>query len=176
MARFLVVALCAHSLFAAGTTVLFDPSTPQTGPFPTDFLTLPDPVQKSGVRIDIPVPDCTSQYASCQEAALADQLDGFSIRARLRVRFSGPVKTATLPGGIFLVALDNITQDEPGINSPGDRASIDQPVYDPSTNTLYAKPNNVLDQHRRYALVVTDAVKDAAGASVISDAAYVACL
>lgn len=176
MARLLVVALFARALFAAGTTVLFDPSTPDTGPFPTDFLTLPDPVQKSGLRVNIPVPDCTSQYTACQEAGLADQLDGFSIRARVRVRFSGPVNTATLPSGIFLVALNNVTQDEPGINSPGDRIPIDQPVFDPSTNTLYAKPNNVLDQHRRYALIVTDAVKDAAGASVIPDGAFVQCL
>jgi len=176
MRRLLVVALFARSLAAAGTTVLFAPSTPETGPFPTDFLTVPDPVQKSGLPVDIPVPDCASEYTACQEAGLADQLDGFSIRARVRVRFSGAVNTATLPGGIFLVALDNLTGDEPGINKTGDRIPIDQPVYDPATNTLYAKPNNVLDQHRRYALVVTDAVKDAAGASVIPDGAYLACL
>src|SRR6476646_4959977 len=109
MMRFLVLALAARSLVAAGTTVLFDPSTPETGPFPTDLLTLPDPAQKSGVRVDIPVPDCGQQYTSCQEAALADQLDGFSIHARVRVRFSGPVNPATLRDGIFLVALDNIT-------------------------------------------------------------------
>jgi len=176
MLRLLAVALLARSLAAAGTTVLFDPSTPETGPFPTDFLTLPDPLQKSGLRIDIPVPDCASQYTACQEAGLADQLDGFSIRARVRVRFSADVNTATLPGGVFLVALDNLTTDEPGIYKPGDRIPIDQPVYDPSTHTLYAKPNNVLDQHRRYALVVTDAVKDTSGAAVASDAAYLACL
>ena len=72
---------------------------------------------------------------------MADQLDGFSVRARVRVRFSGPVNPATLPGGIFFVALDNVTQDEPGIYKPGDRIPINQPVYDPSTNTLYAKPD-----------------------------------
>jgi len=176
MVRLAVLTLFVRTLLAAGTTVLFDPSTPETGPFPSDFLTLPDPIQKSGVRVDIPVPDCTAQYTSCQEAALADQLDGFSIRARVRVRFSGAVNTATLPAGVFLVALDNVTQDEPGVNSPGDRIPIDQPVYDPATNTLYAKPNNVLDQHRHYALIVTDAVKDTAGASVIADPAYLACL
>src|SRR5208337_3678125 len=111
-----VLTLFVRTLLAAGATVLFDPATPDTGPFPTDFLTLPDPIQKSGLRVDIPVPDCAAQYTSCQEAALADQLDGFSIRARVRVRFSGPVNTATLPAGVFLVALDNVTQDEPGVN------------------------------------------------------------
>ena len=176
MVRLLLVALFVRSLVAAGTTVLFDPSTPEIGPFPTDFLTLPDLLQKSGLRVDIPVPNCASQYTACQEAGLADQLDGFSIRARVRVRFSGDVNTSTLPGGIFLVALDNVTQDEPGIHRFGDLIAINQLVYDPSTHTLYAKPDTVLDQHRRYALVVTDAVKDTAGAAVNSDGAYLACL
>ncbi len=29
-----------------GVIVSFDPSTPQTGPFPTDFLTVPDATQR----------------------------------------------------------------------------------------------------------------------------------
>ncbi|MBZ5621041.1 MAG: Ig-like domain-containing protein [Acidobacteriia bacterium] len=176
MPRLLVLALAAQSLVAAGTTVLFDPATPATGPFPTDYLTLPDPAQKTGLRMDIPVPDCGSQYTACQEAGLLDQADGFSIRARAQVRFSGPVNTATLRGGIFFVALDNLTQDETGIHKPGDRIAINQVVYDPSTNTVYAKPDSVLDQHRRYALVVTDGVLDAGGSAVAADAAYQACM
>src|SRR5579872_1861340 len=150
MARLLLVVLVARSLLAAGTTVLFDPSTPATGPFPTDYFTVPDPVQKSGLRIDIPVPDCASQYTSCQEAGLADQLDGFSLRARVTVRFSGAVDTSTLANGIFLVALGDVTADEPGIYQPGDRIALTPAMYDPSTNTLPAKPDTVLDQHRRF--------------------------
>jgi hypothetical protein len=176
MIRFLVVALAARSLVAAGTTVLFDPSTPDAGPFPTDYLTVPDPAQKSGLRVDIPVPDCNAQYTACQEAGLADQLDGFSIRARARVRFSGPVNTTTLQGGIFFVALENLTRDEPGIYHVGDRIPTNQLVWDPTTNTLYAKPDTVLDQHRRFALVITDAVKDPAGNAVGADPGYLACL
>jgi Bacterial Ig-like domain len=176
MARLFLLLMVAPVLAAAGTTVLFDPSAPETGPFPSDFLTLPDPLQKSGVRIDIPLPDCASQYTACQETGLAEQLDGFSIRARIRVRFSGDVNTATLRDGIFLVALDNVTQDEPGIHKFGDRVAINQLVYDPSTHTVYAKPDGVLDQHRRYGLIVTDAVKDTSGAGMIADAAYTACL
>lgn len=175
MSRFLLLALFAPSLFAAGTTVRFDPSTPDTGPFPTDFLTVPDPGQRTGLRMNLPVPDCAPQYTACQEAGLIEQLDGFSIRARARVRFSGPVNTGTLRGGIFFVALENLTRDEPGIHKPGDTIPINQVVWDPATNAAYAKPDSVLDQHRRYALVVTDAVKDAAGDAVGSDAAYLVC-
>jgi len=176
MRLFLVLGLLGNSVFAAGTTVLFDPSTPQTGPFPTDFLTVLDPAQKTGSRLNIPVPSCASQYTACQEAGLLEQLDGFSLRARAQVRFSGAVNTATLRNGIFFVALDNVTQDEPGIHKLGDVIPVDQVVYDPATNTAYAKPNLVLDQHRRYALAVTNAVQDAGGSAVAADAAYQACL
>jgi hypothetical protein len=173
--RFLVPVFLTSSLFA-GTTVLFDPSSPGTGPFPTDFLTTPDPLQRTNLRIDLPVPSCASQYTACQEAGLLDQLDGFSVRARLQVRFSGPVNTATLRNGIFFVALDNLTQDEPGINKPGDAIAIDRAIWDPAGNSVYAKPASVLDQHRRYALVVTDAVTDAGGLAVTADPAFTACL
>ena len=175
MSRFLLLVLLARPILAAGTTVLFDPSTPSTGPFPTDFLTVSDPDQKSGLRLNLPLPDCNSQYTTCQEIGLLEQIDGFSLRARAQIRFSAPVDTTTLRNGIFFVALENLTGDEPGINKPGDRIAINQVVFDPATNTVYAKPTSVLDQHRRYAIVVTDAVKDAAGAAVNPDPAYQQC-
>ncbi len=175
MPRLLLFALMVPALLGAGTTVLYDPLTPATGPFPSDVLTVLDPLQKTGVRVNMPVPDCGATYTACQEGGLLDQLDGFSIRARARVRFSGPVTPATLKDGIFFVALDNLTQEEPGVNQPGDRIAPDQVVWDPATNTAYAKPVSVLDQHRHYALVVTDAVKDAAGAAVQPDPAFQAC-
>ena len=160
----------------AGTTVLFDPSSPGTGPFPTDFLTTQDLMQRTNVRINLPVPPCDSQYTACQEGGLIDQLDGFSLRPRLRVRFSGPVNPGTLKSGIFVVALDNLTQDEAGIHKPGDVIGIDQAVWDPASNAASAVPAAVLDQHRHYALVVTDAVTDAGGAAVAADAAFGQCL
>ena len=135
MPRTILLALLVPALLPAGTTVLFDPLTPSTGPFPSDALTIFDPLQKTGLRIDMPVPDCGATYTACQEGGLLDQLDGFSLRARARVRFSGPVNPATLKDGIFFVALDNLTQEEPGIHKPGDRIAVDQVVYDPATNT-----------------------------------------
>ncbi len=175
MPRSLLLLLIARSLVAAGTTVIFDPAAPSGGPFPTDFLTTPDPFQQTRLRLNLPLPDCDAEYTACQETGLLEQMDGFSLRARARVRFSGPIDTATLREGIFFVALDNLTQDEPGIHQRGDRIAINQVVYDPATNTAYAKPDGVFDQHRHYALVVTDAVKDATGSRVAPDAAFQAC-
>ena len=171
-----VCLLAAMPLSGAGTVVLFDPSTAATGPFPTDYLTTFDPLQKTGMRLNMPVPDCKTQYTACQEEALLDQLDGFSVRARAAVHFSAPINTATLINGVFFVALANVTQEETGVMKTGQQMAINQIVYDPSTNTMYAKPDNVLDQHRHYALIVTDAVKDTAGNAVVSDPAYLACL
>lgn len=176
MPRFFIILLLACGFDAAATSVLFDPGAPATGPFPSDFLTAFDPLQKTGIHISMPLPDCAAQYTACQDAGVIGQLDGFSLRARVRVRFSGTVDTATLRDGIFLIALENLTQDEAGIHKPGDRMAINQVVYDPATNTVYGKPDGVLDQHRRYALVVTDAVKDPAGSAVTADAGYLACL
>jgi pimeloyl-ACP methyl ester carboxylesterase len=175
MRRLLTLALIAPSLFAS-TAVLFDPATPQTGPFPTDYLTVPDATQKTGLRLNLPLPPCDTQYTSCQEVGLLEQVDGFSTRARAQVRFSAPIDPTTLQGNMFYVALNNIEADEPGVNKTGDTIAADELIYDPSTNTAYAKPATPLDQHRRYAFIVTDGVKDASGAPVTRDAAFSACL
>ena len=163
--RLALLLFTAPALVSAATSVLFDPLSPAVGPFPSDALTVFDPLQRTGLRVNLPVPDCSVQYTSCQEAGLLDQLDGFSLRARLRIRFSGPVNTATLRDGVFFVPLDR----------PAERVPIDQVIWDAATNTAYAKPDTVLDQQRRYAIVITDAVKDAAGASVTPDPAFTAC-
>jgi hypothetical protein len=145
----------------AATTVLFDPLSPATGPFPSDALTTPDVLQRTGTRLNLPVPDCVTQYTQCQEMALLDQTDGFSLRPRIHVRFSGPVNTATLRDGISIIG-------------PEGRIPINQVVWDPATNTVFAKPDSTLRQQTQYELIITDAVKDAAGASVVADPAFLA--
>jgi Bacterial Ig-like domain len=121
--------------------------------FPSDVLTTFDPLQRTGLRLNLPVPDCAARYTDCQETAVLDQADGFSLRPRLRVRFSGPVNTATLRDGIYF-------------QGPEGRIAINQVVWDPATNTVFAKPDVALVQQTRYELIVTDAVKDTVGAGV----------
>ncbi len=175
MRRLLTLLILSNCTFAA-STVLFDPATPQTGPFPTDYLTVADAMQKTGLRLNLPLPSCVTQYTSCQETGLLEQIDGFSIRARMQVRFSAPIDPGTLKGAMFYVALNNLRPDEPGVNQPGDVVAIDEVIYDPSSNTAYAKPVVPLDQHRRYAFIVTDGVKDPSGAAVTADPAFSTCL
>ncbi len=161
---------------AAGTVVRFAPSSMNDGPFPTDFLTVPDLLQKTGLRPNLPLPDCESQPSTCQELSQLNQLDGFSLLPRVRLGFSAPVNRFTLKGGIFLVWLDNLTGEEPGLHPGGYVSGVNQLVHDPSTNTAFAESDEVLDQHRRYLLVVTDAVLDLASDPVGPDPDFTACI
>jgi uncharacterized protein (TIGR03437 family) len=149
--------------------VNFDPSAPTVGPFPTDFLTISDASQKTGRSIHLPMPDCAAQPSACTEVSLLNQLDGFALSPRIAVNFSGAIDASTLPVGIVIVWLDNLTTDEPGLGPAGQLTTINQVIFDPATNTAYAKPNGPFDQHRRYALIVTDAVLDTNGNPVAAD-------
>ena len=179
--RIAAAALCALSAaFAAGTVaptyVRFDPSNPTIGPYPTDFLTVADSFQKTGRRVNLPTPDCTAQPSDCQDIALLNQLDGFNLQPRIRIRFSAPINPDTLRAGITFVWLDNLTTEENGLQPLGHVTPINQVIYDPATNTAYAKPDEFLDQHRRYALIVTDAIKDVTGAAVQADPDFLRCI
>ena len=174
-APYYVLLLMLPALHAAGVTVVFDPSNPLTGPYPSDALTVGDAAQKTGRRINLPKPDCTSDALGCIVQPTLNQLDGFNPQPRIRISFSAAIDPATLQAGIRLVALDNLTSEEMGIQQPGDVIPINEVVYDPAIFTAFAKPDSTLDQHRRYALVVTTAVKDSAGNPVSSQAGFLAC-
>lgn len=168
--------MASTSLWAAGVRVLFDPSKPEVGPFPTDYLTAPATNTKTARMVRMPAPgDCNALPNACQEAWLASSFDGFHPQGRVRIRFSGPINPDTIAGGVLLVASDNLTTDEVGVHKTGDTVKLNQIIYDPATDTAYGKPDGPMDQHRRYLLVVTDAVKDTAGDAVEADPAYTNC-
>jgi len=170
-----VIPALVGALPGAGVTVLFNPTSPEVGPFPTNFLTVSDPAQKTGLRVNLPVPGCQAQPNDCAELALINQLDGFHLHPRLRVRFSGPVNPDTLRGGVYIGWLDKLTDEEHGLQPAGHLTPIDQVLYDPATNTGFAKPDEFLDQHRSYLLLVTNAVRDVRGDPVSADAGFLAC-
>jgi hypothetical protein len=138
-------------------------------------LTTPDSTQKNGTRINLPMPDCTTAPSDCQDVQLINQLDGFQTVPRIRVTFSGPIDVNSIHHAIYYVALDNLTQEEHGINYTGQMLYLTQMIYDPTTNSLYGKPDGNLDQHRQYAFVVTDVILDMAGDPVGPDPGYTAC-
>jgi pimeloyl-ACP methyl ester carboxylesterase len=163
-------------LLASGVTVMWNPQDPTIGPYPTDALTTPDSTQKNGIRINLPMPDCTTAPSDCQDVQLINQLDGFQTVPRITVTFSGPVDVNSIHHAIYYVALDNLTTEEHGINYTGQMLYLTQMIYDPTTNTLYGKPDGNLDQHRQFAIVVTDVIRDMAGDPVEADPGYTACV
>ncbi|MGJ5820602.1 Ig-like domain-containing protein [Paludibaculum fermentans] len=166
MRTLVLVLLCSTSIFGGSVTVAFNPTDPAIGPFPSDFMTVPDDTQKTGRRVNLPLPGCDQRSGDCQELTLINELDGFNVQARLTVRFNGSIDPATLRGGVVLVWLDGSNRVT-GVN----RVS-----WDPATNTMLAKPNDPLRQGLRYALLVTDAVKDPEGAPVLRDEGFQACV
>src|SRR5438045_4811644 len=74
----LLIVVCAALLFAparfsapaktAGETqALFDVSTPAGAPFPSDLFTVADPTQNTGLRVNLPMPDCSVRPSHCED-------------------------------------------------------------------------------------------------------------
>ncbi|MCS7023946.1 MAG: Ig-like domain-containing protein [Bryobacteraceae bacterium] len=174
---FLVLFVRVEPARAAGVRVKFNPSDPEIGPFPTDYLTAPATNTRTARRVRLPQPvDCAARPNDCQEIFLLNQLDGFHVQARVRISFSGAIDPATAPGGVFFVARELLAEGERGVHQAGEIIRLNQIVYDSVSNTLYGKPDRAMDQSRRYLLVVTDAVRDAVGDAVEAEEAFTACL
>jgi hypothetical protein len=167
----------APALLASGVKVRWDPRDPTIGPFPNQFLTVPDGTQESGRRVNLPMPsDCDTAPSDCQDVQMINQLDGFQTVPRVAVTFSAPIDVSTLYNSIYYVPLDNLTDEERGINVFGQKIPNNQTVYDPATNTVYAKPDGNLDQHRNIVLIVLDKIHGTAGDPVLPDGGYAACV
>ncbi|MGH9631592.1 MAG: alpha/beta hydrolase family protein, partial [Bryobacteraceae bacterium] len=169
--------LMGSALWGAETIVRFEPASPEVGPFPTNYLTVSDPAQKTQKRVNLPLPllECALPSSVCDDRKLLNELDGFSVNPRTRVCFSQPVDVNTLRDGVSLVALNNLVPEEPGAQQANARIAINQVFYEPVSNCAFAKPDQVLDQHRQYALVVTNAVRGADGTPLGINPAFQAC-
>src|SRR3954470_14301361 len=122
---------------------------------PTNIYTAPDATQVTGLHVALPQPNCTARPSDCSDVASLDQLDGFNIQPRLTIPFSGAIDLSTVSSStVFLVG--------PG----GARVGINQIVWEPATNTLYAESDQQLAQDATYLLVVTRGVRDLAGNAV----------
>jgi hypothetical protein len=145
---------------AAGVEVLFDPDDRSRTIFPSDLFTVLDFSQNTFRRVDLPKPDCAINVVRCDDVDVLNTLDGFNIQPRVSIPFSGPIDLSTVNSdSIFLVSLGS-TQ---GRGSVGERIGINQVVWDTETNTLNFEPDTLLEQHTRYAVIVTDRVRDAQG-------------
>lgn len=121
--------------------------------FPSNLYTTADSTQLTGLRVDLPKPDCATHASDCADIAVLDTLDGFNIQPRISIPFSGPIDLSTVTSSnIFLVG--------PG----GQVVGINQAVWEPAANTLHVESDQQLAQDTTYLLVVSRGVHDASGA------------
>jgi hypothetical protein len=160
----LPVLLLWTSLALAGVQALFNLEVPAGGPFPSDRFTVPDWRQETGLRVSLPKPNCGARPSDCADLDVINTLDGFNVSPRLSIPFDGPIDpTSVSSQTVVLVKLGRAGRHEPR----GEKVvGINQVVWDPATNVLHAKSDELLDQHTRYALVVTRGVRDETGGPV----------
>ena len=157
---------------------LFDLSSPDRSPFPSDCFTVADPDQITGRRVALPMPDdCMANESDCQDVTVLNHLDGFSMNPQISIPFDGDIDPWTATSeNIFIIPLgDTLRPDDgaltnqpddgdedgrvtPGGVSPGRTIGINQVVWDVATRTLRVTSDERLDEHARYVLVVTNRV------------------
>ena len=162
--------LVAPARAAAQAHALFDVNTTTGGPFPSDLFTLADSSQNTGLRVNLPKPDCSARPSDCEDIDVLDTLDGFNLLPRLSVPFDSPIDVATATSeSIFLISLGSTL---PGGDTGGHVVGINRIVWDPATNTLHAEADELLEQHTRYALIVTNRLRDTEGRPVTATEAF----
>jgi hypothetical protein len=165
---------------AADVHALFDLTAPTTGPFPSDWFTVPDRSQNTRRRVSLPVPDCAERASDCADLSVINTLDGFNVQPRVSIPFDGPIDVSTVTSStVFLVRLGRDgedcaedRQDDGGCDERSRTIGINQIVWDVLTNVLHVESDELLRQHTRYALIVTDGVRDAGGTPVEATEAF----
>ena len=142
------LALCALALVLPGAAL----ATSVGQLFPSNALTTHDHSQLTGLRVNLPMPNCATNPSDCADVAVLNTLDGFNIQPRISISFSGPIDVSTVSSHtVFLVG--------PRFHLVG----INQVVWEPATNTLHVESDEQLAQDSTYVLVVTRGVRDASG-------------
>jgi hypothetical protein len=158
VAIFVVAALLPVTASAAAHVRILTGSTPDTRIMPSNTYTVADATQLTGIRVNLPVPACDSTTSSvCDDLTLLNLQDGFDLRPRVTVPFSGAIDAGSVTAASFYVTGPN-----------GFRTPITQLVWDPSTNVLAGEPSDFLKESTRYSVVVTSGIKDPSGNPVVA--------
>jgi Bacterial Ig-like domain len=161
--RFVLVAVLVASsipisVSASARVQVLSGTTPDTRIMPSNVFTVADSTQLTGIRVNLPVPVCDATTSStCDDLTLLNLQDGFDLRPRVTVPFSGPIDVSSVTPADFFVS------GPAGFTTP-----ITQLVWDPSTNVLAGQPSDLLTEAATYSVVVTNGVKDTSGRTVIA--------
>src|SRR6516165_3187600 len=154
---------CTPSTFAA-----FDLANPDSGPFPNDSFIVPDPSEVTGLRVNLPLPAAATRPSDYADISVINPLDGFNLQPRMSISFDGPIAVKSVNSNdVFVISLGDTQNPQ---DRGGQVVGINQVVWDPATNTLHVESDQLLDQHTRYALIVTDGLRDATGLAVQASA------
>jgi hypothetical protein len=150
---------------ANGVSVKFDLSDPAASPFPSNRFTVIDWSQNTDRRVNLPKPNCAQRPSDCADIDVLNTLDGFSTQPRITIPFTGDIDVNSVSSDtVFLYNLgDNRT-----FAGAGQKVGINQILWDPASKTLVFQPDALLNEHSRYALVITDGVRDATGKPIKS--------
>ena len=144
----------------SGVRVKFDLSDPSASPFPSDRYSVRDWSNQTFRRVNLPMPDCAVRVSDCQDITVINTLDGFSTQPRITVPFTGAIDpTSVTNDTVYLLNLGDVQTGR----GAGTRVGINQRLWDPSSNTLVFESDELLQEHSRYVLIVTDGVRDASG-------------
>ena len=169
---------------SGGVYAGFDLEAPGTGPFPSDWFTVEDRSHNTGLRVNLPLPDCLERVSDCEDLNVINTLDGFNLQPRLSIPFDGAIDVSTVTSQtVFLIGLGSTLRrhnddddDDHGGGDDEDKGlrviGINQVVWDVATNTLHVESDDLLDQHNRYALLVTRGVRDASGKPIKATEAF----
>ncbi|MEJ8809855.1 Ig-like domain-containing protein [Variovorax ureilyticus] len=145
---------------AAGVSVKLDFSSPATSPFPSNRFTRPDWTQNTFRRVNLPKPDCAVMVSECADIDVINTLDGFNTQPRITVPFTGDIDLSTVSSDtLYLVNLGD-TLSGAGF---GQKVGINQVAWDVAGKTLVVESDELLQEHTRYALVITNGIRDKAG-------------
>jgi hypothetical protein len=139
---------------------------PVTGPpppappsiFPNDALTVSDPSQVTGKRVNLAKLNCAEAKSNCDEITLLNQLDGFDIDPAVAIGFAGAVDVTKVTDSSIYIQR----------NGGGAAIGLNRLVWDPATNTLYGHPKHQLTSSTTYQLVVTGDINGQAGAATFT--------
>jgi hypothetical protein len=142
----------------------FDLASSVSGsPFPSDLYTIADPLNRTGRRVNLPLPDCSTRPSDCNDLAVVNTMDGFNLMPRISVPFDGEIDPGSVSSSsVFIVELAQVGEE----TIVASRVGINQVVWDPATLTLHVESDQVLRQTARYAAIVTDGILDTSGRRV----------
>jgi hypothetical protein len=164
------ITVLTPALLLAETHPLFNLQSNTQSPFPSDRFTVFDSQQLTGLRVNVPSPNCATHPSDCADLALVNQLDGFNLQPRLSIPFDGAIDVSTVNSNtVFLIKLPGSGLNEIEFDGFAPQViGINQIVWDPASLTLFAESNDHLDEDANYALIVTTGVHDAQGNPIAS--------